>query len=129
MWESCGQCRRAIVLSFVVTCLYGCAVVHVDGADIAISHTYLGLMNVSVTPRQGQATLVATEGIGIVAGAHATSLGWVHETLVMTDDLSACRVYVVIEKNNDLEQLKSALVNMNNVCIFTKEGRSWSDQQ
>ncbi len=118
-----------VAMSIVSTmCLHGCTVVHVSGADATVSRSYLGVANVHVVPRQGQAVLVSTEAAGFVAGAHATNVGWMQETLVMSDDLSACRAYVVVEKNSELEQLKAALESLNNICVFTKEGQSWSSQ-
>lgn len=115
-----------LLLGFVA----GCATVRISsGADVKVSQG-LGVLSVHVHPKNTEPLVVATEGLGIVAASQSTTIGAVREFVTSFPELARCHAVVVVQSNVEFDALRQILITdpdrLNNICLTTKEGKTWS---
>jgi hypothetical protein len=108
--------------------LLGCAVIHVTGAKPEIERR-VGIVNVQVKEVDDQPAIISTTGFGITLGSNTATLGWLHEVVITAPDAAKCRVFIIVEKKDDIEGLKLTLKEIgrfeSKICIISKEGEKW----
>ena len=106
----------------------GCSVVHVYGNSPSISRNF-GIVKIQL-PADGKIpTLVTTEGIGIIMAAQSTTVGWTRESAILVPDSTVCRVFIIVQGDEEIKSLKEKLTQQpnqfENLCILSKEGGKW----
>jgi hypothetical protein len=118
----------SIFALFVSVVVGGCTTVHVSGPDGTVSRG-IGVVNVHIPSNNKAPQLVTTEGFGLIAASKSLTVGFIRETVITFPDISACHVAIIVQSNTELEALQSILKDrperFNNICIITKEGRTW----
>jgi hypothetical protein len=107
-----------------------CTIVRVAGGEPEITQKF-GIVNLQLKGVNGQPLIVSTAGLGLTFGGSSTTLGWLQEVIITAPDAAKCRVFIVVEKKADLENLKDSLATNSifrgNICIFSKEGAIWPE--
>lgn len=118
------------VVVLLVSFIAGCATVHISsGAEVKVSQG-LGVLSVHILPSNTEPLVVATEGLGIVATSQSTTIGAVREFVASFPELARCHAVIVVQGNVELDALRKIMITdpsrLNNICLTTKEGKTWS---
>jgi hypothetical protein len=103
--------------------LCGCTTVQVHNAEVR-ERVYPGWVRLEIRPAAQGATLVRSQGLGLVLGPRSLSLGWLDEVWWSSRDAQACRVLLVLR---DAAQAKGLLASppfkdgMQGLCVLQAE--------
>jgi len=121
-------CRRktlgALLLVQLCLVLAGCASVRIENADV-LERRYPGFVVLSVTPRPDGAAIVRSQGVGLMVGMTGTTIGYMNESAFVTFDPKACRLFIAVETEAQVDALVKALageVLAREVCAINKTG-------
>jgi len=107
----------------------GCSTVYVSGATPSTSRNF-GLVSVQIPNVTAEPVLVATEGFGLTLGSQSATLGWLRELVIVVPDAAKCRVFMIVQTDEELRSLKDTFMHdskaFENICIFSKEGGKWT---
>jgi len=107
-----------------------CTIVQVAGAEPETTHGF-GIVNLHLNGFKGQPVTVSTTGLGLTFGGGSTTLGWLREVIITAPDAAKCRVFIVVEKKDDLQALADLLTRdtrlLENICLSSKEAEKWPE--
>lgn len=122
------RCARrtagAALLIQLCSILTGCASVRIENADV-VEKRYLGFVVLSIAPRPDAAVIVRSRGVGLVVGLSGTTLGYMDESAFVTFDPKACRLFIAVETQAQVDAVVKALAaegQAGDVCVVNKTG-------
>ena len=122
------RCARtmapAALLIQLFLALTGCASVRIENADV-VEKRYPGFVVLSITPRPDAAVIVRSRGVGLVVGLSGTTLGYMDESAFVTFDSKACRLFIAVETQAQIDAVVKALAaegQARDVCVVNKTG-------
>lgn len=119
----CRSITIIVIISTMLITFEGCSKVRIIGANPSTSWN-LGVVNVQVPVNGDVPVLVATEGLGLTLAAKSATLGWLRELVILVPDSTKCRIFIVVQTDEELRALKETFAQNNklfeNICVFSK---------
>lgn len=116
------RCLAGTALAF----LSACTAVRIQNADVT-ERSYAGITFLTITPREGGASVVSTTGIGLTFSVSSAAIGYLEESQVFTSNTSECRVFILVKDKQDVQALRLALERRElrqGICVVDTSGAS-----
>lgn len=113
-------------LTAIALPIAGCTSIHLHNQDSVTVTTKFGLTVIRLDQLPTAATVVKTDGLGVISTPTGVTIGWVSELFAAIPADSRCQIFLWIEKQSELESLLSLLrkneKSLNNICIIDSGG-------
>ncbi|HJV67720.1 hypothetical protein [Ideonella sp.] len=103
--------------------LGACTTVTVSNASVT-STSHFGVVVLKIEPGQDLASVVVTQGIGLIFGLRSATLGVLAETTFLAPDGLACRAFLIVSGPQEAAELRHALEQqpqLSRMCVINRE--------
>lgn len=118
-----APCLRAAWGVLLPCLLAACTTVTVHNASVS-RFQVPGLTVLQIHPDATDASVVVTQGFGLVFGGRSATLGYLDETVMLVPDAAVCRVFILVRTAEELAALRASLRDgplSGPVCVLTQE--------